>query len=69
MATEIWVGIGSCNEMLPNGTKPLPKPELTNYQILCYSVEDNFTGNAQDIYHWYMFENYDHARISHAPMG
>ena len=29
MATEIWVNIGSCNGLLPDGTKPLPEPMLT----------------------------------------
>ena len=32
MATEIWVNIGSGNGLLPDGTKPLPEPRLTNYQ-------------------------------------
>ena len=32
MATEIWVNIGSGNGLLPDGTKPLPEPMLTNDQ-------------------------------------
>ena len=32
MATEIWVNIGSGNGLLPDGTKPLPKPMLTYHQ-------------------------------------
>ena len=32
MATEIWVNIGSGNGLLPDGTKPLPEPMLTDYQ-------------------------------------
>ena len=32
MATEIWVNIGSGNGLLPDGTKPLPEPMLTNHQ-------------------------------------
>ena len=31
MATEIWVNIGSANNLLPDGTKPLPEPLLTNH--------------------------------------
>ena len=31
MATEIWVNIGSGNGLLPDATKPLPKPMLTNH--------------------------------------
>ena len=33
MATEILVNIGSGNGLLPDSTKPLPKPMLTNHQI------------------------------------
>ena len=29
MATHIWVNTGSCNGLLPDGTKPLAKPMLT----------------------------------------
>ena len=32
MATEIWVNIGSGNGLLPDGTKPLPEPVLTDHQ-------------------------------------
>ena len=32
MATEIWVNIGSGNGLLPDGTKPLPEPMLTDPQ-------------------------------------
>ena len=32
MATEIWVDIGSGNGLLPDGTKPLPEPMLTDHQ-------------------------------------
>ena len=32
MATENWVNIGSGNGLLPDGTKPLPKPMLTYHQ-------------------------------------
>ena len=32
MVTEIWVNIGSGNDLLPNGTKPLPEPMLTYHQ-------------------------------------
>ena len=32
MATEIWVNIGSGNGLLPDGTKPLPEPILTDHQ-------------------------------------
>ena len=30
MATQNWVNIGSGNGLLPDGTKPLPEPMLTN---------------------------------------
>ena len=32
MASEIWVNIGSGNDLLPDGTKPLPEPMLTDDQ-------------------------------------
>ena len=32
MATEIWVNIGSGNGLVPDGTKPLPEPMLTDHQ-------------------------------------
>ena len=32
MATEIWVNSGSGNGLLPDGTKPLPEPMLTDNQ-------------------------------------
>ena len=32
MATEIWVNIGSGNGLLPDGTKPLSAPMLTDHQ-------------------------------------
>ena len=32
MATEIWVNIGSGNGLLPDGTKPLPEPMMTDRQ-------------------------------------
>ena len=32
MATEIWVNIGSGHGLLPDGTKPLPEPMLTDHQ-------------------------------------
>ena len=32
MVTQIWVNIGSDNGLLPDDTKPLPEPMLTNHQ-------------------------------------
>ena len=32
MVAEIWVNIGSGNGLLPDGTKPLPEPMLTDHQ-------------------------------------
>ena len=32
MPTLIWVNIGSGNGLLPDGTKPLPEPILTDHQ-------------------------------------
>ena len=33
MATEIMVNIGADKGLLPDGTKPLPKPLLTDHQL------------------------------------
>ena len=32
MATNIWVNIGSDNDLLPGGTNPLPESMLTYHQ-------------------------------------
>ena len=32
MTTEIWVNIGSGNDLLPDDTKLLPEPMLTDHQ-------------------------------------
>ena len=45
MVTEIWVDIGSGNGLLHDSSEPLHEPT-----ILWYSVECNFTGNAEDTY-------------------
>ena len=33
MVTKIWVNIGSGNGLLPDGTKPLPEPMLTDHHL------------------------------------
>ena len=44
MATYIWVNFGSGNGLLPDGTKPLPKPTLTIInEVLWHAPERNFT--------------------------
>ena len=57
MATLIWVNIGSGKGLLPDGTRPLPEPMLTDqpWNLVTYTW-GNFTGNTQDIYPWYGFE-------------
>ena len=56
MATEIWVNIGSDNGLLPDGTKPLPEPLVTDHQwspgtfilgqfhMRCLKFHSNFPG-------------------------
>ena len=47
-----------CNGLLPDSTKPLPEPMLTNSQWgLWKSSEGIFKGIAQDIYPWFKFTN------------
>ena len=33
MAKDIWVNIGSSNGLLPDGTKPLSEPMLTDHHL------------------------------------
>ena len=33
MVAQDWVNIGSGNGLLPDSTKPLPEPMLTNHQL------------------------------------
>ena len=40
-APQIWVKIGLGNGLLPDGTKPLPKPILTNHQIHTRSISQD----------------------------
>ena len=57
--TWILVHIGSGNGLLPDGTKPLPEPMLTNHQwTLVALINDEYHINAQDFYLWYKFGKY-----------
>ena len=48
----IWVDIGSSNDVLPEGTKPLPEPMLTNDQYGSIAL-------TKDQFHRYrLFKNY-----------
>ena len=38
MATGVYVNIGAGNGLLPDGTKPLPEPMLTNAQWGCCGI-------------------------------
>ena len=70
MTTEISVNIGSGNGLLPDGTKPLPKPMLTSDSlapvVFCLP-EINFTADAQAILYNSKLSSYCH--ISKAPMS
>ena len=51
-----WIFVPEC--LLPDGTKPLPEPMMTNFSgVLWHSPEANFAANAQDLYPWYEFQN------------
>ena len=57
MATYICVNIVSGNVLLPDGTKSLSEPVLTNYQR-GYSPEGNFRGTVlSGSIHEAIFEN------------
>ena len=58
MASEIFISLGPGYGLLPDITKPLPEPVLTNYQWGLVASEGNFTGNVQEMYPGYEFENY-----------
>ena len=38
MAREIWVNIGSGNDLLPDGTKPLPEPIVTDLHFMSSDI-------------------------------
>ena len=60
MATEIWVNIGSGNDLLPDGTKPLPEPMLTWLiisKLEWHSSRGKFTRDTPAINHWNYLEN------------
>ena len=79
------VNIVSCYGLLPEGTKSLPEPMLTNSLrpsdaiwwwhrslstlALTELTEDNFSGNAKDISHWGEFENYKIKITGSSPRG
>ena len=54
------LNIDSGNGLMPDGNKPLPEPmlELMISEVLWYSFQGIFIGNAQEIYPWYEFKNY-----------
>ena len=55
---HISLNIGSGNGLLPDGTKPLPEPMLTNHQFsLVACTLGLFQGNTQDMYPWCEFQN------------
>ena len=55
MVTKVWINSGSGNGLLPDDTKPLPEPMLTNRQLslVVYIwvrpavVVQNFISNSQ----------------------
>ena len=61
MVTKIQVNIGSGNGLLPDGTKPLPEPMLTNHQGSHQrAIWPNLIGNAEDVYPWKEFKYHYH---------
>ena len=57
--TDIWVNIHLGNGLWLDGTKPLPEPMLTNHPWgIIEFTQGQSLGNTQDIYPWYVFENY-----------
>ena len=54
MLSEILVDIGSGNGLVPDSTKPFPELMLTNSQ---WGLVLFTSGQFQDIYPWYEFEN------------
>ena len=59
MVTQNLGNIGSGYGLLPDGTKPLPKPIIPYHQwSIWYSPEGNYTKNPQDINHDNKLKNY-----------
>ena len=51
IATYVWVNIGSGNGLLPEGTKPLPKPMLTYHQLGSAAITwEQFHSECQSYY-------------------
>ena len=58
MATEIWVNIGSSNGLMPDGTKPLPEPMLTDHQSSDIYIRAISQEMSQQSITKNLFENY-----------
>ena len=51
MSLDILVNTGSENGLLPDGTKPLPEPVLTNHQkVVWYSFQNHLLSGNKDIH-------------------
>ena len=68
-ATEIWVNIGSGNGLVPDGTRTLPKPMLTNHHwcFVTLTWGQFHMKKIQDVYSWYELENYWFKSQLHLP--
>ena len=53
------VNIGSGKGLLPDVTKPLPEPMLTNHQGVFFVTHLRAQEMSKDIYPWYEFEIID----------
>ena len=51
MVTKNWVHIVSGNDVLPDGTKPLPEPVTYLGQVQWHSTEGSFTKDISDFNH------------------
>ena len=54
----IWANIGSCNGLLPDGTKPLPEPMLTHHQV--NPSNSHFIVFANLATHDYLHQSYEY---------
>ena len=70
MTTYILVSFGSGKGPLPDSTKPLPEPMLTNHQGgVITKTWEQFHRNAQDTILYNEFENYTFKHTATYPMG
>ena len=68
---QIWVNTGSSNGLLPNSTKPLPEPMLTNHQwgLVTFTLQQLHKKYASYLSLKWVWNLQDFSHISKGPMS